>query len=260
MNHSNVHAQCGRQPRKWFFNRVAYGISIAVLVCSNVVQAQYRNAVPGGLPPSIYFEKKDKDLGTVYTGQTKKIQFKIENTGGEVLQILGVSPSCGCTTAKMPKSSLKPGESDILELQFNTTGIIGKVEKHVSIQSNDPKASNATLTFKANVISEFEIVRYGSMVYFPNLKVGQMHKDTIELKNITKVPLTVLGVSEFSKGLVASTRRKTIAPAAVARIILNVTPENEGVANTQFVMETDSKNMPRVPVRVLYTATKEKKP
>jgi hypothetical protein len=260
MNYLNKQGRRRGRLCEFIFTSVSYGISAAVLVCSNVVQAQYRSAVPGGLPPAIYFEKKDLDIGTVYTGQTKKIQFKIENTGGELLQILGVQPSCGCTTAKMPKSSLKPGESDVLELQFNSTGILGKVEKHVSIQSNDPKLSKATLTFKANVISEFEIVRYGSMVYFPNLKLGRMHKDTIEMKNISKAPLTILGVTDLSKGLTAATPRKTIAPSSTARVVLSVTPDKEGVTTSQFTLETDSKHMPRVPVRVLYTAAKESKP
>ena len=255
----NTHVRLQVPSYKLLFKIGSYGTWMAAMVFSHALHAQYRNAVPGGLPPSLYFEKSAIDLGNVYSGQIKKIRVKIENTGGDVLQILGVSPSCGCTTAKMPKASLKPGESDVLELQFNSTGMFGKVEKHVAVQSNDPKSPTSTFTFKANMITEFEIVKYGSMVYYPNLKVGQQHKDTVELKNTTKGPLTVLRVSDFSKGLMASTQRRIIAPSAVARVVVTVTPESEGMVNSQFVLETDSKNMPRVPIRVLYTVNKERK-
>ncbi|MDX2470740.1 MAG: DUF1573 domain-containing protein [SAR324 cluster bacterium] len=76
------------------------------------------------------------------TSITEGIELKgtmtVTNMGSGELKILGVKPSCGCTTIKIPKRKLTSGESTIIPFFVDTRGKIGKVEKTIKIYSNSP--------------------------------------------------------------------------------------------------------------------------
>ena len=93
--------------------------ALLAILCTSLALAQ----------PKLTVEKNTIDLGTIYNGMVKKARIVIKNTGKDSLRILGVQTSCGCTTAKQPKGTLKPGESDAVEIEFNSTGWKGKVTK-----------------------------------------------------------------------------------------------------------------------------------
>src|SRR5512146_1396532 len=96
--------------------------------------------------PKLVLDKQEVSLGTVYNGAIVKAKIKLTNAGSAPLAIRSVRPSCGCTTVRQPKDSLGPGQSDYLEVQFNSTGFRGKAVKYVNIESNDPTNQYATIT------------------------------------------------------------------------------------------------------------------
>ncbi len=66
--------------------------------------------------PVLTVEDPDYDFGTVGLGYMVKHMFILQNTGDEVLNIVYVRASCGCTTTDLPTTALAPGESVPLEV------------------------------------------------------------------------------------------------------------------------------------------------
>ena len=75
----------------------------------------------------------------------------LSNTGDAELEIKRVKGTCGCTTGKLEKPSLDPGESTSLTIQFLPATYDGLVSKAVKIASNDPASKISTITFTATV-------------------------------------------------------------------------------------------------------------
>jgi hypothetical protein len=77
---------------------------------------------------------------SVPTGMEIKGKLVLKNKGDELLKILGVSSTCGCTTLKLKERKIKPGLEVDLDFVVDTRGKLGMVEKTITIHSNDPES------------------------------------------------------------------------------------------------------------------------
>ena len=77
---------------------------------------------------------------SVLTGKEIKGKLVLKNKGDELLKILGVSSTCGCTTLKLKERKIKPGLEVDLDFVVDTRGKLGMVEKTITIHSNDPES------------------------------------------------------------------------------------------------------------------------
>jgi hypothetical protein len=87
------------------------------------------------------------DLGVLKKDSVYYQKIKIQNVGKSDLTILKIKPACACITTDMKdKTILKPNETQVVNLKFDTTDREGKTKKSVYIYSNDP--ANPALIFK----------------------------------------------------------------------------------------------------------------
>lgn len=86
--------------------------------------------------PKMSFSKAEHDFGAVDEGETVKHTFQFKNTGESELVISNAKASCGCTVPYYPKEPIKPGESEEIEVAFNTKGKNGTQRKAVTITAN----------------------------------------------------------------------------------------------------------------------------
>lgn len=86
--------------------------------------------------PIMTFDENIHDFGTLIDGEIVTYKFKFKNTGKSDLIISGASASCGCTVPSYPKEPLSPGTEAAIDVQFNSSGKVGKFEKNVTITSN----------------------------------------------------------------------------------------------------------------------------
>jgi len=96
----------------------------------------------------------DKDLTTVDYGTIEKggdpiRKFKFTNTGNEPLIIKTAKGSCGCTVPTYPKEPIMPGESNVIEVRYDTQRV-GMFTKTVTLTTNET-ADTHTLTIKGEV-------------------------------------------------------------------------------------------------------------
>jgi hypothetical protein len=95
------------------------------------------------------------DFGIIpNTGPVSQV-FQVRNIGDGLLEISGVSTSCGCTTAEVGSQQLAAGESTDLTVTYDPLahdGALGEFMRIVYIRSDDPGTPEASLTMRVTVV------------------------------------------------------------------------------------------------------------
>jgi mono/diheme cytochrome c family protein len=107
-------------------------------------------------PPIIQAEPQIQDIGHVKTDGHAVAVFRLVNLGGRSLQISQVEASCGCTVAKLSKKIIPPGQMATLDVNLDTSLKLGRVEKQITVTTNDPKSPQYLLTLLAWVDPNFK--------------------------------------------------------------------------------------------------------
>ena len=102
----------------------------------------------------ITFDKTIINYGTIDKGANGVRDFVFTNTGNAPLIISNVKSTCGCTIPEKPEKPILPGESDKIQVKYDTKRI-GFIRKSISVTSN---ASNPSVVLKitGQVIADTE--------------------------------------------------------------------------------------------------------
>ena len=128
--------------------------------------------------PKIEFEKSQHDFGDIDKGEKVTTVFKFKNTGSAPLEIMDVSTSCGCTSAKPSKIVYEPGEEGEIPVTFNSTRFSGKVSKTVTVVTN-AHPSKVAVIIKGNVV--VDVVSDPKNVFFPKARMGRQQEQKIRV-------------------------------------------------------------------------------
>ncbi|HET90534.1 MAG TPA: DUF1573 domain-containing protein [Chloroflexi bacterium] len=110
---------------------------------------------PGEQPGRIELDKIEFDFGAIPNTTPVSQAFQVRNTGEGALEITGVSTSCGCTTARVDRTRLEPGEVTTLTVTYDPQahgGETGRFTRVVYVRSDDPRTPEASLTVRVTVI------------------------------------------------------------------------------------------------------------
>ena len=110
------------------------------------------NAQGKGSLPVIQFEEVEHDFGRIIEGESVSYSFKFLNSGKSDLIIAEVSTSCGCTVPSYPKTPIRPGESGVVKVAFNSNGKRGYQSKSVVVVSNT-QPNTTVIRVKAQVVN-----------------------------------------------------------------------------------------------------------
>ena len=108
-------------------------------------QSQEKNA-------EISFNETIIDYGTIENGADGKKTFKFKNIGNSPLIFSRIFSSCGCTIPKKPEKPIQPGESGIIEVEYDTKRT-GLFQKAITVNSN-AKTHNIILRIKGEVLPD----------------------------------------------------------------------------------------------------------
>jgi len=106
---------------------------------------------PQGQTTTDFSDPYSWDFGAVKRDEVLKHDFVLKNESGRILTIKGTNTSCGCTISKIEKSTLLPGETTIIKVQFNTKGYKGEVQQFVYVNTDDTENPVLRFIIKANV-------------------------------------------------------------------------------------------------------------
>lgn len=104
--------------------------------------------------PRIVVTPETYDFGTVIDGYVVQFNLVIQNAGDAPLENIKVTPSCGCTSAPLPKDRLLPGESVSVAISYNTTNYSRYSQPtgtSVTVTSNDPQRPRITVWIRGIV-------------------------------------------------------------------------------------------------------------
>jgi hypothetical protein len=108
--------------------------------------------ITNSLTPQLVFTETQHDFGKVKEGQTVDYTFKFKNSGKGILDVTNISTSCGCTVALISSKKLEPGQEGTLRVELDTKNREGKLNRNITIQSNDPTEPNKALLIFAEII------------------------------------------------------------------------------------------------------------
>lgn len=122
------------------------------------IEAQVTRPGSGATPPAgkIFCARPAFDFGDAAQNGTVTHAFKIENKGTKDLRILGVTPSCQCTTAPLERDLVKPGESMDIKATLNTLTFEGLITKTLDVRSDDPETPNLHLSMTGKISAAFK--------------------------------------------------------------------------------------------------------
>ena len=96
--------------------------------------------------PVLSFENGMYNFGKILQGEKVHYDFKFKNTGKSPLIITNATASCGCTVPEKPNEPIKPGDTGVIKVVFNSTGKMGMQDKVVTVTSNgNPSTSEIHL-------------------------------------------------------------------------------------------------------------------
>lgn len=125
-----------------------------VFVFTSFAFAQFK------LEPKAVIKPMTIDFGTIIQDSVVTTYFVITNEGADLLKIMKVSASCGCTAVMSEKNELKRGESTEIKVVFDSKGKSGKQKKTVYIETNDPMNPTITLSLNGNIVDKEKISNY----------------------------------------------------------------------------------------------------
>lgn len=83
--------------------------------------------------------------------ETAEAQFEFENIGNYPIVIRETSSSCGCTTAKLERTTYYPGDKGVIIAQFDVGDRTGTRRNTVRVLTDDPTKPSTTLTFSVEI-------------------------------------------------------------------------------------------------------------
>jgi len=92
----------------------------------------------------INFKTTEIDYGVIEKGSNGIRDFEFTNDGNSPLIITNVKSTCGCTIPKKPNKPILPGESEKIQVKYDTNRV-GFIRKSIIVSSN---AQNPTVILK----------------------------------------------------------------------------------------------------------------
>ncbi|WP_046244447.1 DUF1573 domain-containing protein [Hymenobacter terrenus] len=109
------------------------------------------NEAPNPNAPIMTFTESEFDFGDIQPDTKVKHIFTFTNTGKSPLLIADATASCGCTTPSWTKEPVAPGAKGTMEVQFDSRGKVGIINKQVSVRANT-QPNITTILIKGNVL------------------------------------------------------------------------------------------------------------
>lgn len=206
--------------------------------------------------PKLLVQPMKYDFGTVTQGETVTHSFILTNNGGDLLKIIHVQTSCGCTAATPERNELAPGESTNLEVTFNSTGRYGAQKKNITIKSNDPENPLLKLTLTGSVNKSNDPNAKVPVIYFSEtkhdfgkVKEGDVVEYTFQFGNNGKAPLKIKDVKTSCGCTAALVSNEQLEPGDSSTLKVKLDTKNRKGKMSRTI--TIQSNDPRDPTKVL---------
>ncbi|WP_395748354.1 DUF1573 domain-containing protein [Prosthecobacter sp.] len=101
--------------------------------------------------PAIELKPKPED-------EEVETTFKFRNKGDKVVKVLGLESACSCLSATLDKAEYQPGEVGTGHASFKVSTFVGRHEKFVTVNTDDPKNPDWQINFILDVPAVVDII------------------------------------------------------------------------------------------------------
>ncbi len=145
------------------------------------------------------FETTQHDFGTVSRNAKTEFVFEIENIYEEDVHIASVRSSCGCTTPKILKPTLKTWEKGGILATFNTQSFIGPKTAAITVVIDRPYYAEIQLLVMGRIRSD--IVTEPSQIDFGAVAKGTSKTELLKISYAGRSDWAIKDVRGDSKNL-----------------------------------------------------------
>nr|WP_319265565.1 DUF1573 domain-containing protein [uncultured Draconibacterium sp.] len=141
--------------------KLAFIILIVVLVSceANKSNSNDKKQTTAELAPTeISVDEAVHNFGQLKAGEIVLHTFVLTNTGDNDFVIESLETDCGCVTTHFSKQAVKPGETALIEVEFNTAGLVGREYKTIEVLGNSKELKH--LAIFAQVDNELIDIKY----------------------------------------------------------------------------------------------------
>ncbi|HEY6166969.1 MAG TPA: DUF1573 domain-containing protein [Verrucomicrobiae bacterium] len=202
--------------------------------------------------PHLQFAETVFDFGRAKASDTLKHEFIFTNTGTALLEITGVQPGCGCTTAGTWDHQIEPGKAGKIPIQFNPSSYNGPISKSIIVTCNDPAQATHFLQIKAAVWRPIDV----QPTYVNFLQVeGEETNETkvVRIINNFDDPITLEPPAAANPAY--KTELKTVRPGKEFELLISYVgaATNFGVP-ANFLLKTSATGMPSININAFAMA------
>ncbi len=101
--------------------------------------------------PRVQVEQPNYNFGILQRGYKKSHEFVIKNVGKQPLKLSVGHTTCKCTLGEVSDRPIQPGEATNVKLEWTAKSDAGPFRQTASINTNDPLASQVTLSVEGEV-------------------------------------------------------------------------------------------------------------
>ncbi|MBA4311627.1 MAG: hypothetical protein C0417_03250 [Chlorobiaceae bacterium] len=186
------------------------------------------------------------DIGTVPNFVPHKHSLTIKNTGTDTLILSDLSASCGCTATLLSTDHIPPADSGILTFTFDAKRFDGKVEKKISINTNDASRKHVEIFFTANVV---RIIEIQPEYFFFRTSIDSPATQTLKVENLSTETISITSVIPTGKEISVELSPKEIKPGESGDLTAKFTPIIAGTTNGNIEIKTTHPGAPLLTVR-----------
>ena len=189
----------------------------------------------------LIWEKTELDLRPAMGDATAVGVFKYTNKGNKPIHFKSVRPSCGCTTAALPKNDVAPGEKGEITATFSIGNRIGLQQQRITVETDEAQTPATVLTLKATIAQLLEL-----QPTTVSWESGEEPKTKTIVARITKgAPIKKLEVKSSSAEFTAK-----VEPGPADEFKINVQPRSTAKRLNQIV--TITPQLPSGPGKEFY--------
>ena len=198
------------------------------------------------------------EFGRLLEGRTLQGDIRFVNTGKEAVQIQRVQASCGCTTTKIEKMRVEPGDTASVHYSVRTQGFRGLVRKTITVYFTDPKEKELQFVIQGTLFSELDVTP--SFIDFQGvaLDANSSFTQNVTVQNQSEKPIQITTVRATSDLLTVSPVSATVPAGQSLTVEVTLKPSKAATVDADVWIESNSASRPKISIPVFIQIEKKK--
>ena len=198
------------------------------------------------------------EFGRLLEGRTLQGDIRFVNTGREAVQIQRVQASCGCTTTKIEKMRVEPGDTASVHYSVRTQGFRGLVRKTITVYFTDPKEKELQFVIQGTLFSELDVTP--SFIDFQGvaLDANSSFTQNVTVQNQSEKPIQITTVRATSDLLTVSPVSAAVPAGQSLTVEVTLRPSKVATVDADVWIESNSASRPKISIPVFIQIEKKK--